>query len=751
MLRDIKTHKTQFLSIFLMAFLGVFVFTGICGESLGLEDNANQFYSETNLADGWIYSPYLNDLFLEQVNCLGATKQMERQFVIDSTADFENKPDVTLHFVENNTISKFYLIEGEALDINDSDGVWLDKNFADAKGLKVGDNITFLFEDYELRKEIKGLGYSPEYVYHASTYSVLPDFNRIGFAYLSHEAFPGDTVPYNVLNVKFDGKPETYNNLLSYSLKGYYISFLERSEHTSVSHFSDQINLHKMMADIFPIVFILVSMLMLLTTMTRIIAHQRTQIGILKANGFKNHTIIWHYTSYGFWLVLSGSILGLILGPLILPGLIYPTMSTMFILPSWKPVWSMNFIYVVVLVVLMSLAVSFFSAKIISDEKPSESIRPKMPKGSRKAFMERFEFWNKLSFNMRWNYRDAQTNNFRAAMTIIGVLGCTALLVCAFGLHDSMNDLNEWEFNQINHYDSRLVIDNQASQSEIDKVAKDVDGDKLMESIIEIESSSAKKSGHLLVLDGSDLVSPTDSERNKINIGDDEVSISQKMADMLGVNVGDTIKWHIMDSDKWVKSKINRIHADPTSQGLIMSKEKLENLGLNYTPTTIVTAEHVDRNYPAISSYSSKEIMIESWHELTEAAWALIYILILFASLLAIITLYNLELLIFTEIEREIATLKILGLKTDTLRNLLLTQNLCFTAIGFALGIPLGYYILKVMWESCGDSFYALPSISLTNLLLTGIITFSLSILVTLMFSSKIKMLNMAETVKTSE
>ena len=205
MIRDIRKHKTQFLSIFLMAFLGVFVFAGVGGESVGLEVNVDKFYDDTNLADGWIYSNFINDLFLDQIYCLGATDQMERQLVVDSVADFSNDPEITLHFVENNTISKFYLVDGEPLDINDKNGVWLDKSFADAKGLKVGDSITFEFEDYKIKKEIRGTGYSPEYVYHASQSSVIPDFSKIGFAYMSHKAFPNDTVPYNVLNVKFDG------------------------------------------------------------------------------------------------------------------------------------------------------------------------------------------------------------------------------------------------------------------------------------------------------------------------------------------------------------------------------------------------------------------------------------------------------------------------------------------------------------------------------------------------------------------
>lgn len=748
MLRDIKMHKTQFLSIFLMAFLGVFVFSGVGGEALGLEVNVNQFYEDTNLADGWIYSPLLNDLFLYQVQCLGATTEMERQVVVDSQAVLENDPDVTLHFVENNTISKFYLMEGEPLDINDSNGVWLDKSFANAKGLKTGDNITFKFGDYEITKEIRGLGYSPEYVYHASIYSILPDYNKMGFAYFSYKAFPSDNVPYNVLNVKFDGTPENYEGILDYHLGGYYGTFLERSEHSSVSQFQNQISLHKMMADVFPIVFIVVSMLMLLTTMTRIIAHQRTQIGILKSNGFKNSTIIWHYLSYGVFLVLIGSVLGLILGPIILPKILYPVMEHLFILPSWKTVSGINFAYVVVLMVLMSLVVSLFSAKVISDENPAQSIRPKAPNVSTSGFIEKFRFWQHLSFNTRWNYRDAKRNKFRALMTVIGVIGCTTLLVCAFGLYDSMNDVEELEYNVINHYDSELFINHDISQSRIDEISKEVNGNEIIEDIIEIQSASTKKAGMLLVLDGTDLISTVDNNWNEMEIGNDEVSISQKMADLLGVGVGDTIKWHPMDSKDWFQTKIDKIHVDPNSQGITMSKDKFESSGLNFTATSIVTDKHVDTNYSGVKSVITHEDSIKSWNGISEAAWILIYFLILFSSLLAIVVLYNLGLLSFTEIEREITSLKVLGFKTKPLRRLLLTQNLWFTTIGFILGLPIGYYVLMIMCASAGDSFYIVPRLSLANVLLTACITFFLSIFVNLMFSRKIKKLDMVESLK---
>jgi putative ABC transport system permease protein len=336
-------------------------------------------------------------------------------------------------------------------------------------------------------------------------------------------------------------------------------------------------------------------------------------------------------------------------------------------------------------------------------------------------------------------------------MTIIGVIGCSALLVCAFGMYDGMNDLKEWEYNQINHYDSKLVIDENATDSVIDDVAEAVNGEKLMESAIEIESDNGKKSGSLTVLNNSKMVTPTDYDWNKVEIADDEVSISQKMADMLDVKVGDTVKWHIMGSDKWVNTKIDKIHADPISQGFIMSADKLEDLDLNYTATSIVTAEHVDKDYVGVKAANSMANMTSSWDELTESMWLLIYILIFFACLLAVIVLYNLGLLSFTEIEREIATLKVLGFKSSALRRLLLTQNLWFTAVGFILGLPVGYLILSIMWESSGDSFYILPSISLSNFILTAVITFALSMIVNLMFSRKIKKLNMVESLKDNE
>ena len=746
MLRDISINKTQFISIFLMAFLGIFAFCGVCSEYYGLEQTSHDFYTDTNLADGWIYNTTITDEALDEIN--NFSTDSEKQLIVKSVGNFSNDPDITLHFLDTNEISKFYTTEGEDFNLSDDSGVWLDKRFADAQNLTVGDNISFTFNGLEIEKEIKGIGYSPEYVYEASPTSIIPDFKDMGFAYLSYKAFPSD-IQYNTLLVKFNQTPDEFKDSLDGSVE--YLSFTEQTDHVSVNQFENEMSQHKMIGDVFPIVFILVTFLTLLTTMTRIISHQRTQIGVLKAVGYKNRTIILHYMSYGFWLVLAGAILGLFLGPAIIPRLFYPSMTSRYSLPVWHPGFDMSFVYVALIMVLSSLLVSYLAARNISKENPANTMRPKAPNISTSGFLENSRIWNKANFNIRWNYRDAKRNKFRALMAIVGVMGCVALLISAFGMNDSMENIKHWEYDDISHFESKLIIESGASLSDIEDVRKEVNGSTIMEQAIEIKGHGNEKTASLLVLNDTTLISQTDKDGNSINLSSTDISLSAKTAESLNVGVGDTIEWHVVGSDDWVSCKITNIHGEPLSQGIILSKEKFDDLDLNYTPTSIITAENVEGNHDSIKSITTLNEMKNNWDEMSGSVMMMVSILIFFAILLAIVVLYNLGILSFTEIEREIATLKVLGFKTGDLRKLLLTQNLVFTFIGFILGIPLGFYLMTLMMNAAGDSLYYIPSLTLGNILLSGVITFIVSIAVNLLFSSKIKNLNMVEALKDVE
>ena len=252
----------------------------------------------------------------------------------------------------------------------------------------------------------------------------------------------------------------------------------------------------------------------------------------------------------------------------------------------------------------------------------------------------------------------------------------------------------------------------------------------------------------LLVSNNTDLISYTDNNRDSLEIDEGDVSISAKLADRFNLTIGDNIRWHIVGSDEWVTSKIGQIHAEPVSQGLIMSPDTLEDQGLNFTPTNIVTPEKFGEKYDSIKSVSSIDGLKKSWDQITTSVMMMVYVVTVVAVALAILVLYNLEILSFTEMGREIATLKVLGFKTNVLRKLLLTQNIIFTAIGFILGIPLGFYFMTLMMNAAGDSLYYIPTLTWGNILLSAIITFTISIGVNLLFSDRIRSLDMVEALK---
>ena len=746
MLRDIRINKTQFIAIFLMAFLGIFAYCGIFAEYYGLEQTSAQYYADTNLADGWIYDTDFDNTAIDKINEF--TTQTDRQAVVQSVADMDNKPDITLHFAETGTISKFYSVEGEDFDASDASGVWLDKRFADERDLHVGDKITFEFDNHTIKKEIKGIGYSPEYIYETSPSALTPDFSQIGFAYLSHKAYPGD-IGYDTLLVKYNSSDKDFKDKLDDSID--YLSFTKQKDQLSVAKFADEMAQHKMIGDVFPIVFILVTFLTLLSTMTRIVSHQRTQIGILKAVGFKDSSIIMHYLSYAFWPVLSGAILGLIVGPMIIPRMFYPTMQARYSMPSWNPGFDMSFIYISALMVLLSVLVTYISCRRISKENPANTMRPKAPNISAKSFLEKSRIWNHLSFNLRWNWRDAKSNKFRALMAIVGVMGCVALLIAAFGMNDSLDELKSWEYDDISHYGAKLQLSNEANPMELYYILNYTEGSFIMQQSMEMKVNGMEDTAVLLVSNDTDLISYTDKDRNQIEIDEGDVSISVKLAEKFNLTVGDRIKWHIVGSDEWVSSKIGNIHAEPISQGLIMSPDTLEDQGIDFTPTNILTPDPFGERYDSIKSVTSLEKMEESWDDMTTSVMMMVYVVTIVAVILAILVIYNLGILSFTEMEREIATLKVLGFKTNTLRKLLLTQNVIFTAIGFILGIPLGFYFMTVMMGAAGDSLYYIPTLTWGNILLVAVITFAVSIAVNLMFSDKIKDLDMVEALKDVE
>ena len=757
MLRDFKDHKIQFLSIFLMALIGVYGFTGISGEVAGLVDVSSHYYEDTNLADGWVYGENLDNETFSDIKNMDEIKDAQREMVVNTVANYSSDPDIALHIVEGKQkISKFHLFKGTDFDENDKEGIWIDKRFADGRNLDIGDKITLKFDGKKVSKTIKGIMYSPEYVYYIQEGSLLPDFSQVGYAYMPSEGAEFD-IEYNTITLDADDEldeKDFKSNLEETLGQKAYVQFLPRENNVGVKTLQDEIDQHNMFSAIFPSIFVLVSILTLVTTMSRVISAQRIQIGTLKAMGFGNKSIILHYLSYGFVLTLAGSIIGLVLGPMTIPYLFYPTMSSTYSLPHWAPSWDISFFAVAGIIVLFSVLASFISVKSISDENPAETIRPKAPKIVSSGFVERTKFWKKFSFNERWNYRDAKRNKLRAIMSVFGVFACALLVMSAFGMCDSINDVEDWQYDQIYNFNSKLILNENITDSQLNHVLEETNGEGIMEETIELKYKGSKKAGTLTVMNQTELYRITDGNRNYIHLDPDGIAISDRMAEVLGVKVGDKVRWHVAGNPKWIDSEITETYSIPFGQGMIMSPKVFDKEGgddYNYSTNVVLTKKNVNRNYTGVNSITTRDDIRKGWDTMTEALNIMVSVLTSFAVVLAVVVLYNLGLLSFTEIQRELATLKVLGFDSKSLRRLLLTQNLWFSTIGFLLAIPGTYLLIGIMMGSTGDDYSFPVNIYLWNFILTFIITFGLSVLVNLAFSFKIKKVNMVESLKSNE
>jgi putative ABC transport system permease protein len=226
------------------------------------------------------------------------------------------------------------------------------------------------------------------------------------------------------------------------------------------------------------------------------------------------------------------------------------------------------------------------------------------------------------------------------------------------------------------------------------------------------------------------------------------------MAEVLGLEIGDKVRWHVVGDPKWIDSEISETYTIPFGQGLIMSPKTFDKEGgddYNYSTNVILTKKNVNKNYTGVSSITTREDIQKGWNTMTDALDMMVSVLTTFAVVLAVVVLYNLGLLSFTEIQRELATLKVLGFNSKSLRRLLLTQNLWFSTIGFILAIPGAYVLMGIMMGSTGDDYFFPINIYLWNFVLSFLITFGLSVLVNLAFARKIKRVNMVESLKSNE
>jgi len=756
-LREIKLNKMQFFNIFIMVFLVVFVFAGVHAYMDGMKISGDKYYESNNLQDIWLSGENFTDEDLKNVKEISNVKNAER--ILNIRTELENYKDVSLdtNFIETNEISKMYIVDGEEFS-KDKKGVWLDSYLAKNLDLKVGDEITFKYKDYEMKEKILGLITVPDHIYSVKDEStIFPTHKDFGFIYLSVNEFPiQDYMIYNQIIVDVDDTDkidETKRNIEN-NIKSA-IAVTDRNASSSYQSYNSEIEEGEAYSKVFTFLFLFIAILSVVTTMNRFVKKQRTQIGTLKALGFKNRKIIKHYVSYGFYVSLLASILGLILGKYVLGAFFLNMEAQYFEIPVYNTILISSVYILALIVVVLITIVTYLSCRGILKESAVDALRTEIPKVKNTKFdLTTKGIFKKSSISTRWNLRDIGRNKSRSIMAVVGIIGCTMLLVCAFGMLDTMNSYLDWEFNKISNFEYKLSLSNNYTNEQLEKLT-DKYGKSTSETLgIEIKNGDKKEANTLVVNDAKDYLKYTNHNREYMDLKDDGIYITEKLSKKYNLNIGDTISWHIFGDNTWYTCKIVGLNRDPQNQNLNMTRKYYETLGLTYRADSLYTNENLSetKSLDGVDIIQSKANLQEGMESMLDTMKTMITILIVVSAILGFVIIYNLGILSFTEKQYQFATLKVLGFKNQQIKKIFIKQNLWLSIIGIVLGLPLGFIMVDYIFKAAlGENYDFSASIKPLSYLLAAGGSLIVAIFVNKVLSRKVKTIDMVTSLKGNE
>ena len=784
MFRDIRKNLSQFITIFLMIMIGIMAYSGIKAYMDGMTKTADKFYSENNLFDLNVLG-LLNHDDLDNIKKIDNVNDAELKLSLTATTD--NDKTLLLNAIESNNISKFYIIDGEEFDLNKS-GVWLDNFYAIENKIKVGDTILVKYESMELHEKVLGLINVPDHLYDVRDESELyPDRKEFGFAYLSvneiteeyiksiamKEAGINDEKIFDIAVPNFDYKEYIpFNSIMVDVNKKENVADVKeiiedkiknakaiiRVEDTaSYVTYQGEIDEGKTYVGVFSGIFLFIAMLSVITTMTRVVKNQRTQIGTLKALGFSNNRILFHYIGYGLWISIFACLVGLLLGYFFIGNVFINLEMSFFEIPNGSPSMNTSSYIVVLVVILIVSVITYITGRSILKENPAETLRSKIPsiKGNALNITKKGIF-KKLSFSTKWNIRDILRNKMRTFMGLAGVVGCCMLIVCALGMLDSMNFFVKLQFEDLYNFDYKLNLKENLSDNEL-KVLYDKYGENTSESLgIEIKDKDGnRESNNILVTDAGNYIRFV-NRKNKIidKPNDTGVFVTYKLAETKGYKIGDEITWHIYGDNKYYTSEIVGFNKDPQNQNVTMTRNYLESLGVKYSPNALYTNYDLSKTKEIknVETIQDIESLKEGMEGMLSMMKTMLVLIISIAVLLGGIIIYNLGILSYTEKQYQFATLKVLGFKDNQIKNIFTKQNNWIAIISIIIGLPLGFYLTDWLFKTAIEEHYDFGAfITTRTYIISAIGTFITSYLVSRFLARKIKNIDMVSSLKGNE
>ena len=801
-LRDIWKNKAQFITIFIMVFLGVFAFAGVHAYMDGMKDSATVYYENQNLQDLWLGSENFTDDDLEKIKEIDNIKNAERMLTINANVVDSEKytnPDTNkaisdlvleCNFIESNEINKMYVLEGEEF-AKEKSGVWLDYYLANKIGIKLGEELELSIEGTTFKEKVVGLVEVPDHVYFIKDdTAIFPTHTDYGFIYLSTNEFPKVYIYNKILDsmgINNIANKEEFlgNNISGFKVEDYYkypylivdvedtsklnevkdelkdkidgiITITTREEDLSWSGFQREAEEGETYSGVFSGLFVFIAILSVVTTMNRFVRRERTQIGTLKALGIKKSKITWMYVSYGLFIAIIASLLGIVLGNLIIGKTFLSLEMSYYEMPYYKISVLPVVYYMAIGIILVITLVTYLSCRKVLREPAAEALRIERPKVKVKenSFTTRKAF-NKLSLGTKWNIRDIARSKGRSIMALVGIAGCTVLVVTALGMFDSMKGYMDWEFGIINNFDYKLSLSQDYTEDQFKDITSKYGENTSQTIIVEFKNNEENIMKQLTINDSNGLLSLTNHNRKTFDMKDSGLYITEKMAKIYNLKVGDTVEWHQIGSENWHTTEIIGLNRDPQAQQFNCTKTFFDTLeNEEYKADSVYTNVDLSgiKEIAGVNTIQTIENLKDGMNSMLGMMYSLIAMLIVISIILACVIIYNLGVLSFGEKEYQFATLKVLGFKYKAIKNIFVKQNLWISVVAIIIALPLGFLMTDYIFQNAiGDTYDFSAMIRPITYIASAIGTYVVAYIVNQLLGRKIKKIDMVSSLKGNE
>lgn len=807
----IKDNYKRFLSLICMAFLGVGFYVGIQSSSPDMLKTLDNFYDENNVYDISVISNV--GLTEDDLLKLSKIKNVELAINIqekDSYLEIEENNYVVKLIEYNSQMNNVYIKDGRLPKNNNE--VSVDNALLENNNLKLGDNITIDGKKYSIvGNVISPLYFSAErpnsnlgsgkvdyyiYVYNGSL--DLEAYSNIYITVKGAKKYLTNSDSYKKLinNVKKDidlikdkqqdiRYDELYSDIIETSEmygisideskfikpKWYIYDRLDNTSYKELINASDNL---KKIGNIFPIIFFAISVLVSLISMMRMIEEDRVENGTLKSLGYNSFHITLKYVIYSLLATTIGSSVGAIFGSYMIPNVIWNIYKKIFFIPKFiyllKSDYNALGLWICILCICgTSVIVCIKNLR----EVPANLMRPKAPKSGKKILLERINFiWKKLKFSDKITIRNIFRYKSRVITTILGIAGCTALILAGFGLKDSIKDVIDFQFNNIIKYDKMLMTNESINQIDIEK---ELLNDDKVENYTNVNTQNIKvlfndEQHEVTMITPDDFksisksISLIDLKTNNIidNISDNSCIISEKTAKLLDIDVGDKISLLDNDNNKY-DIKVSYIIKNYINQYLYINKNTYNNLFNNYKINSILislkeedkNSKEFDKKYIS-NGYALTIVDIDdiksSMSDMLSSIDSIVAILIIAAASLAFVVLYNLSNINISERKREIATLKVLGFYPSEVDKYINRETVLLTILGIGIGLLFGSYLSHFIISTCEPDYIMFDRHVYTlSYFYSLFITVIFTIIVTIVTHFNLKKINMVTSLKNVE